>query len=200
MQRRWWSTPYRGRRRLRLATSLRVRCILVLFFSLPVSAQKISVDYDKKVNFSRFKTYAWATGTPVPNPPLDLYIMGAIDLNLKHKGLSKVVTEDADLVITYHAASSTELNISGIGNPTLLTTKGYNSTDPAGWSIPSTAGSVARQVRKGSLAVEMFDRQKKELVWAAQAKGTIKETRKERLDQLDKALTRMIDQYPPKGK
>jgi len=46
----------------------------------------------------------------------------------------------------------------------------------------------------------MFDRQKKKLVWAAQAKGTIKETRKERLDQLDKALTGMIDQYPPKGK
>jgi len=65
---------------------------------------------------------------------------------------------------------------------------------------PSTAGSVARQIKKGSLAVEMFDRQKKELVWAAQAKGTIKESRKERLDQLDRALTRMIDQYPPKAK
>jgi hypothetical protein len=200
MQRRWWSTPYRGRRRLRLATSLQVRCILVLFFSLPVWAQKIAVDYDKKVNFSRFKTYAWTTGTPVPNPPLDLYIVGAIDLNLQRKRLSRVGTEDADLVVTYHAASSTELNISGIGNPTLSTTKGYNSTEATIWSIPSTVGSVARQVRKGSLAVEMFDRQKKELVWAAQAKGTIKETRKERLDQLDKALTRMIDQYPPKAK
>jgi hypothetical protein len=201
MHRRWWrSTPYRGRSRLRLATSLQVRCILVLFFSLPVSAQKISVDYDKKVNFSRFKTYAWATGTPVPNPPLDLYIMGAIDLNLQRKGLSRVGTEDADLVITYHAASSTELNVSGIGNPALSTTKGYNSIDATVWSIPSTMGSVARQVRKGSLAVEIFDRQKKELVWAAQAKGTVKETRRERLDQLDKALTRMIDPYPPKGK
>jgi hypothetical protein len=78
MQRRWWSTPYRGRRRLRLATSLRVRCILVLFFSLPVSAQKISVDYDKKVNFSRFKTYAWATGTPVPNPPWTSTLWGQL--------------------------------------------------------------------------------------------------------------------------
>ncbi|HSY64678.1 MAG TPA: DUF4136 domain-containing protein [Terriglobales bacterium] len=169
-------------------------------FSLPVSAQKITVDYDKKVNFSRFTTYTWATGTPVSNPPLDLYIVGAIDLNLQRKGLSRVGTEDADLVVTYHAASSTELNISGIGNPTLSTTKGYNSIDTAGWSIPSTAGSVARQVKKGTLAVQMFDRKKKELVWAAQAKGTIKESRKERLDQLDRALTRMIDQYPPKAK
>jgi hypothetical protein len=194
------STPSRDRRRLRLATSLQVSCLLVLAFSLPVSAQKISVDYDKKVNFSRFKTYAWATGTPVPNPPLDLYIMGAIDLNLQRKVLSRVGTGDADLVITYHAASSTELNISGIGNPTLSTTKGYNSIDTTVWSIPPTVGSVARQVRKGSLAVEIFDRQKKELVWAAQAKGTIKESRKERLDQLDRALTRMIDQYPPKAK
>jgi hypothetical protein len=79
-------------------------------------AQKITVDYDKKVNFARFKTYAWATGTPVPNPPLDLYIVGAIDLNLKHKGLSRVGTEDADLVVTYRAASSTELNVSGRRN------------------------------------------------------------------------------------
>lgn len=199
MQRRCRSTLSRDGRRLRLATSLQVSCLLALAFSLPVSAQKITVDYDKKVNFSRFKTYTWAIGTPVPNPPLDLYIVGAIDLNLQRKGLSKVGTEDADLVITYHAASSTELNISGIGNPMLSTTKGYNSIDTTVWSIPSTVGSVARQVRKGSLAVEMFDRQKKELVWAAQAKGTVKETRKERLDQLDKALTKMIDQYPPKG-
>jgi hypothetical protein len=198
--RRARSIPSHARRRLRLAASLQVQCLLVLAFSQPIFAQKISVDYDKKVNFSRFKTYAWATGTPVPNPPLDLYIIGAIDLNLQRKGFSRVGTEDADLVITYHAASSTELNISGIGNPTLSTTKGYNSIDTTVWSIPPTVGSVARQVRKGSLAVEMFDRQKKELVWAAQAKGTIKETRKERLDQLDKALTGMIDQYPPKGK
>jgi Domain of unknown function (DUF4136) len=198
---RWHrSTPSRGRRRLRLAKSLQIGCLLLFVFSLPVSAQKITVDYDKKVNFSRFKTYSWETGTPVPNSPLDLYIMGAIDLNLEHKGLSKVAIEDADLVVTYHSASSTDLNTSAIGNPTLSTLKGNNSTDPAGWSIPSTAGSVARQVKKGSLAVEMFDRQKKELVWAAQAKGTIKESRKQRLDQLDRALTRMFDQYPPKAK
>ena len=55
--------------------------MLVLVFSLPVSARKIIIDYDKKVDFFRFKTYTWAAGTLVPNPSLDLYIMGAIDLN-----------------------------------------------------------------------------------------------------------------------
>jgi len=172
----------------------------VLTYSPALSAQKISVDYNKTTDFSQYKTYAWITGTPVPNPPLDQYIVGAIDLDLQRKGLSKAELEDADLAVTYHAASNTDLSIGSTFNPTLSTLKGYNSTDPTAWSIPSTVGSVARQVKKGSLAVEMFDRQRQELVWAAQAKGTVKENRSERLDQLDKALTRMIDQYPPKAK
>jgi hypothetical protein len=174
--------------------------VAALAFPSPMSAQKVTVDYDKTADFSKFMTYAWAAGTPVPNPPLDLYIMGAIDLDLQHRGLSKTETKDADLVVTYHAASNTDLNISGIGDPTLSTLKGYNSTAPTVWSIPSTVGSVARQVKKGSLAIEMFDRQKQELVWAAQAKGTLKENRNERLDQLDKALTKMMEQYPPNKK
>jgi hypothetical protein len=43
----------------------------------------------------------------------------------------------------------------------------------------------------------MVDREKKQLVWAGVATGKAKEKRTDKLKQLDKAMTQMMDQYPP---
>jgi triphosphoribosyl-dephospho-CoA synthetase len=65
------------------------------------------------------------------------------------------------------------------------------------WTTPSTVGSVGRLIKKGSLGVEMVDREKQQLVWAGAATGKAKEKRTDKMKQLDKVLTKMMDQYPP---
>jgi hypothetical protein len=48
------------------------RIALSICFPLIVTnsalAQKVNVDWDKATNFSAFKTYTWANGTPAENP------------------------------------------------------------------------------------------------------------------------------------
>lgn len=84
--------------------------LICLAFSLQIApsafAQKVSLKYDKSADFSKFKTYAWVQGTPVADPTLDLYIKGAVDGMLAKKEMRKVAPEQADIFLTYHAATT----------------------------------------------------------------------------------------------
>ncbi len=84
------------------------RVVIVFFLTLCVSsavvAQKITSDYDKATDFSRFGTYAWVAGQAEPAVNMDLYIKMAIDGDLAKRGLHKVEPKDADLLVTYNAA------------------------------------------------------------------------------------------------
>jgi hypothetical protein len=68
------------------------------------------------------------------------------------------------------------------------------------WSSGVAAGAVGSSIRKGSLAIEMYDRHQHKIVWQAAAKDTMKEKAAERSAQLDRALVKMMERYPPEKK
>ena len=172
---------------------------LVVFLGpiFPLTAQKISTNYDSKADFTALKTYSWVKGTPAPDPNVDLYIKGAADELLKEKQMRQVEPSEADVLITYHAAGDTDLAISGFHDPTHVATGGTALPGETVWSGPSTVGTSARLVRKRSLSFQMLNRATQEIVWTGTAKLTLKEKRAEQLDQLDRALTKIFDQFPP---
>lgn len=109
------------------------------------------------------------------------------------KGMKAVDPKDASVLITYHAAGSTDLNISGFEDPTYITTGGV--------PMPGqTAGSAARLIRKGSLSFQIMDRSIHKVIWTGTAKGTLKEKRSEQSEQLDKCLIKIFERYPPAHK
>jgi hypothetical protein len=170
---------------------------VVLLASLNGLAQKVTIDFDKGTDFSRSKTYAWIKGTPVGNPSLDLYIMAVGDHQLAQKGLTKVEAKDADLLITYHAASNAEINATLLDNDSYAYSLGLpQTTVVTGWALPQQ--STARLIRKGTLAFEIIDRQRHELIWTGSAKVKLDEKRSKALDQLDKALIKLFEGYPPR--
>jgi len=171
--------------------------IAVIFLaSLNGLAQKVTIDFDKGTDFSRLKTYAWIKGTPASNPKLDLYIMAVGDPQLAQKGLTKVEVKDADLLITYHAASNAEINATILDNHSYALALGLpQATDVTWWALPPQ-GSTARLIRKGTLAVEVIDRERHRLIWTGSAKVTLDEKRSKALDQLDKALIKVFNGYP----
>jgi len=180
-----------------LANGLPSRTVMiaVLIFSAYGLAQKVKFDYDKGADFAKFKTYAWIKGTPAANPNLDLYIMGAVDHDLGLKGLTKTEAKQADLLVTYHAAKDTEVNASVIDDASYAVSMGL-SIDSRVWSSNPSIGT-ARYIHKGSLAIELFEREHDQLVWMATANLKLKEKKNEALDQLDKVLTKIFNSYPP---
>ena len=58
----------------------RIDLLLVVIFVISVAtqAQKLDIDWDKKVDFSSYKTYSWGKGTPAPNPLTDQRIIAGV--------------------------------------------------------------------------------------------------------------------------
>jgi hypothetical protein len=175
-----------------------VAVVVVLLSSLNALAQKVTIDFDKGTDFSRSKTFAWIKGTPVTNPKLDLYIMGVGDHQLEQKGLTKVEAKNADLLITYHAAGNAEINATILDNDSYALSLGLPQTTVVTWWALPPQGTTARLIRKGTLAFEIIERQRRQLIWTASAKVKLDQKRSKALDQLDKALIKVFEGYPPR--
>ena len=165
--------------------------MLMLAFAIRVAgAQEVHTDFDQGTDFSLYKTYAWAKGTPAPNPLMDQRIVEGIDLRMAAKGLKKVDDlANADLAVVYHAASSTQTRISTYG--TGGWGYGYH------WGGMGITTTDIDQIPVGQLVVDMADVKAKKFVWRGTASGTISDKPEKNQKTLDKALTKMFEKFPP---
>ena len=56
---------------------------------------------------------------------------------------------------------------------------------------------TANLVQKGSLTFQMLARATHSVVWTGTAAGTLKESRVEKFEQLNNALSKIFEKYPP---
>src|SRR5215469_694143 len=69
-------------------------------------AQDVRYNFDKKTDFSKFKTYKWVDIKDAGkfNSMVDQQVKQSIDAQLATKGLSKSDSDNADLLIGYQGA------------------------------------------------------------------------------------------------
>ncbi|MFN8006198.1 MAG: DUF4136 domain-containing protein [Terriglobia bacterium] len=171
---------------------LRILWTALFILLLPILAlgQKVTVDFEKEVNFSKFKTYSWGRGTPVPNPMMDQRVVAGIEAQLAAKGLQKVA-DNADLEVFYHAA---------VGKQTQL-----NTTNMGGWGYGwgrygagmGTAVTTVQNIPTGELIVDVGDIQAKKFIWRGTARDTLSDKPEKNQKKLEKALTKMFQKFPP---
>src|SRR5580765_1624324 len=171
----------------------------LLIFLLPfvpqLVAQKIKIEYEKTTDFSKFKTYAWVPGTPVFDPQMDAYIQNRLVEVLRRSGMIEAAVNAADVLVTYHAALSTDLNVGTALDPTFDASGG---TPIAGHSIWETTATGGTHVTKGSIAFEILDRVAKRPVWIGTAKHTVSDAHHERWNEIEKALDKLLRRFPLK--
>ena len=184
---------------MRRTQTLAAAMVLAVLCAGPGYAQKVKLDYDKKADFSRYKTYAWLEGTPARQKLWHLHLVGSIEQHLRAKGLQQADPAAADLLIAYHVAVDTELSVADLYTPS-PTYVGGVTAGPFYYSANSLPGSVGRYIRKGTMLVDAIDREKKEVVWRALTSVTLKDTNRQRLEQVNKAMRKIFEQYPPKKK
>jgi len=95
-------------------TTIGIRVLVVLFLLLTAGtafAQNVSVDFDKEVDFSKYKTYAFEAGTPTPVTLTNQRIEKAIEAQLAAKGLTRVES-NADLTVVFHCAITERIQLS----------------------------------------------------------------------------------------
>ena len=164
-------------------------------------AQKVKVGYDKSVEFSRYKTYTWTEPAMPPTRPM-LYasVVGSIEHELKNRGLQRT-DKDGDLILI--PAGGMEFGINNAAATPVLSTYGgtpasFNATMWTGSG--GTANLTSPYVPQGTLQLQFVDRSTNKIIW----NGTVSEkldveNKKKSLDRIDKAIAKLITQFPPKA-
>ncbi|HEY4933758.1 MAG TPA: DUF4136 domain-containing protein [Terriglobales bacterium] len=168
-------------------------CLLVLFTGA-AQAQKIKVEYDKRLDFSKFKTFALDSNQATAKPMLRLAILAAVQDDLIKRGL-KQVNDNPDLYIQVYGAIDSDV-IANYNDPI------YGSSIPPinaninmWYGIPGTMTTVV--VHKGQMVVDVIDAGPKKLIWRGVAQQKLSSDNREKLlDQVNTTVERLFKQYP----
>jgi hypothetical protein len=177
-------------------------CFLIIVSLANVRAQDVAVDFDKSVDFTKFKTYSWVAGVPAKNPLVDQQIISSVERQLSAKGMRRV-EGGGDLSVLYFAAVGSDLEVS---TGRWETSKDWMRQTISGINIKSQMWDV----EVGTLVVCLSDASTKDLLWRGTAKATLdkksskgnpmeamQEDAKKVEKKIGKSIEKMFKQYPP---
>lgn len=172
---------------------------VLLFFILSSCGSSISVysDFDKSVDFSQYRTYAFNKSAidKVQISTLDKKrILNAIETELGKKGMSK--SENPDLLIGIFTKEREQVDVTttyygwgGYGYP-FRWGYGYNPYYWGGYPYVNT--SV-----EGKLFIDFVDTKKNELVWQGEGVGYLTQDRSQKEAVINDFVSKILMQYPP---
>jgi len=165
--------------------------VIALLVSAVVLAQDVRTNYMPGTDFSKYHTYKWVNieGGAHPNQIQDAEIKRSVDSQLAAKGLTKTDNDQADLFVGYQVAVEQE--------------KQWNAYGMGGgvrWGGMGTATSST--ITNGTLVIDMYDPATKQLVWTGNATKTLdpKSSPEKNQKNLDKAMQKLLKNFPPKQK
>jgi hypothetical protein len=172
---------------------MRVAVILFLLLTAGESfAQKVDVDFDKDVDFSKYKTYAFTL--------TNQRIEKAIDAQLAAKGLTRVES-NADLTVVFHCSVTERTrfstrNLDGWGwGPGWGWRRGWRR-----WGGVGTEITDVEQIPVGTLIVDIGDLSTKRYIWRGTATKTISSKSDKNAKVIDNVMKKMFEKFPTSGK
>jgi len=172
---------------------------LLILLACTSTDPEVRYNFDKAVDFSKFKTYKWVT---LQNPPALEGVWGAqirdsVDAILAKKGLAKIDADSADLYVGYQAGTDKETQFTSY-----KTNWGYGSGwAPGNWygNVAGVTSAQATTIYIGQLAIDIYDSTNHSLVWRGVASKTIdpKASRGKQQRNVAKAVRALLKNYPP---
>ena len=150
-----------------------------------------NADYNPGTDFSKYKTWAWHETGDVKDSLWRQRIQTGVAAELSRKGL-KENDSNPDLWVAAHTRLDEQTQINT-----------YNTGWGYGWGWGYGAGmttSTVQQIPVGTLIVDLVDANQKQLVWRGTATKTLNpdSSPESKQENLQKALAKMFEGYPPK--
>jgi len=140
---------------------------------VPYAKSEVKVDWVRRADFSRYKTYAWAASqqkTPDPH-----HLIENFDSALQTKGLQQVgIDANPNLIV-----------VCGAGNKLVYPIQGYLK-NPI--------------VKQGTLVIELADPHLKKAVWWGIAEDVLTDNPDKDTPLIQKKISKMFEKYPPPTK
>src|SRR5690554_2598018 len=171
--------------------------LLTLLFLVSVmscTSVRVASDYDKEVDFSKYKTFAFYKPGIDKAEINDLdkrRMLRAIESELLAKGFTK--SESPDLLVSIFTKSREKVNIYQSG----YYPYGYGW----GWS-PYYYGNynTVNTSTEGVLYVDLIDASRKELVWQGVGTGYLSSSSNKKEERIKEFVTSIMEKYPPGAK
>jgi len=164
--------------------TMALSALALLTLTAVAYAQQVNTDSDPAARFSQYKTYAWTTGTPSPNPLGEQRIHDAVDGQLRAKGLT-LNRERPDLIVATHVMSHEEKEIVADGFA-------YGPW----WYGGGITTTRVNTYLQGTLVVDIYDAATKKMIWRGTATDTVSDKAAKNTKKINKALTKMFQRYP----
>ena len=164
-------------------------CVAALSVSA-CSSKNVNIDFDDSYSFAGKSTYAWlerAPERPESGDQVDRRVRRSVDTNLADRGFRLVPIEQAELIVAYQASAADQR---------VYDTYGYGTGRWTGYEDTTT---TERVYTEGSLTIDIFDADKKELIWRGNAVETIDPgaSPDDRDELVGKAVSDLFDKFPP---
>jgi hypothetical protein len=172
--------------------------LLLLTFAIifsSCSSIKVTTDYDTKVDFNAYKTYAfYKTGIDKAEiSDLDKKrILRAIEAELSILGIMK--SENPDMLVSIFTKSREKVNVNQNNNYGYGFGWGWN---PWMWNGMNRNVNVS-QFTEGTLFIDFIDKEKKELVWQGIGTGALKiQNREKKEARIKEFVKEIVSKFPP---
>ena len=159
------------------------------------SSVRVYSDYDKQVDFTPYKSYAFhKTGIDKAEiSDLDKKrILRAIDETMSAKGFTK--SDSPDLLISFFTKEREEVNVNQFN-------AGWGYGWGWGWNPFLWGGNtMVTRNTEGSLYIDIIDAKKKELIWQGEGEGVLTKDRDKKEALIKEFVSKILEQYPPQKK
>ncbi len=171
-----------------------IKLFPIFFLIASCSSIRVNSDYDKKVDFSAYKTFAfYKTGIDkVEISDLDKKrIMHSIDETMSAKGFTK--SETPGLLVNFFTKEREQVNVNQFN-------MGWGYGWGWGWNPFIWGGTTSiNRYNEGTLFIDIIDASKKELIWQGEGEGVLTKDTNKKDENIREFVTKILEQYPPKN-
>ena len=171
---------------------LKLLFLLCLVILTSCSSVRVVSDYDTKVDFTSYKTFAFYKKGIDKASVSDLdkkRIMRAVEAELVAKGFSK--SANPDILVSIFTKSREQVNVSD-NNIGIGWGWGYNP-----WFYGRTNINI-NQYTEGTLFIDFIDKKTNELIWQGIGSGAMKMSNIEKKEErINEFVYEIISTYPP---
>jgi hypothetical protein len=173
---------------------VRLRWMSIVVSALFVSACapniRIRTDYNKSVDFSKYRTVTVKPGHSSGDPIMDQRIVSDIAETLRLKGYRLVPESEADAIVVENAATQEKHTYEAF----------YDGWSGWGWRWGWGAPLVEEyDFTVGTLVVDMFDAATKQAVWHGSARAVVSGDSEKDAKLVRQAINRLFERLPSRS-
>jgi len=172
---------------------LKVAALVLVMTLTSCSSLRVLTDYDTKVDFKKYKTFAFYKKGFDKAKVSDLdkkRMMRAIESELLAKGFAK--SNNPDMLVSIFTKSRERVNVNN---------NNFGWGWGWGWS-PWMWGGMnnvnVRQYTEGTLFIDFIDKEKNELIWQGIGSGAMRRSNPQKKEErINEFVNQILSKYPP---